>query len=206
MPSSSSPTINKTVTFAAAAPPPTNQNPVFFSSTNNTASSQPQPNSTISALVTSNGGTPFHTTNGVPSPPPTNPSSIQSLNFFTSTPAYGQSSPLVITAGELYDVQNALRLININSNAIPTIESIQYVSSKNGNDETVPDSLFDTLFTEGQVHQLAQSPISSYPKNYPVTSSADFNFGQPTTFYSPNKSSHPEDIINRFVSSPVLRI
>jgi hypothetical protein len=206
MPSSVSVTTNKTVTFATS-PRPT-QDSGSFSSTNNIASlqQQQQQNPTISTLVTSNGITPFYKTNGVPSPPIANPASMQSLNFFTSLPSYDQSLPIVITLEELSDIQNALRLLNINSNAIPTIESIQYVSTKHGSDEIVPDSLFDTLFTDNQVHKLAQSSSSSYPKNYPVTSSSHFNSRQPPTFYSSNKSSNPANSINHFVPSPVFHI
>jgi hypothetical protein len=206
VPSSSPGTTNKTVTFAA--PPLTTQNPVSFPSTSNTAPLQKQ-NPTLSTLVTSNGVTPFQTTNSVPSPPIANPATMQSLNFLNSLPLYGQSLPIVFTAAELSDVQNALRSLEINSNAIPTIESIQYVSTKNGSDEIVPYSLFGTSSTDNQKYQLAQPPLSSsssYLKNYPATSSSHFNSQQPPTFSSSNKSSHPDDFLNRFVPSSVLHI
>jgi hypothetical protein len=111
-----------------------------------------QNNPITSTLAASNVVAPFYVTNRASSPPVTNLAPIHSLNFLNSSSSYAGSSPIVITIEELSDIQNALRLLEVNPNAIPTVESSQYQPTTSGYDETVPYSTFGTLFTNNQAY------------------------------------------------------
>ncbi|CAF4642074.1 unnamed protein product [Rotaria sp. Silwood1] len=204
-PSSSFMTENKTVQFATS--PSTTENRMSSTYSTNTIPVQEKhtmaPKSSMSNVTTQYLAiktTPSSTTNSRLLEPlnSLHASSYSPTNYPSST----HSRVPLITLDELHDIQHALRLLEINPNAIPTIEtSQQHIATVYANDEKAPHLPVRSLFTNNANKQSIQQPSSSssYPRNEQSTFLSNTKSQQSPIASSSKNSSNPNDIFNRFI-------
>ncbi|CAM4908284.1 unnamed protein product [Rotaria socialis] len=146
----------------------TNKNPVLVNGKND-ATVAHQMNTMSSDLLRNKTALLLPVDNTVPSTAATTSSNIEWFKFPPDSRMGHESSINDLTPEEILEVQNVLRLLETNPNAIPTIQKPYKVQNFHANNVEVPDLQFSNLSTNNNINQLTQKllpPSSTHIQNY----------------------------------------
>ncbi|CAM4965281.1 unnamed protein product [Rotaria socialis] len=146
----------------------TNKNPVLVNGKND-ATVAHQMNTMSSDLLRNKTALLLPVDNTVPSTAATTSSNIEWFKFPPDSRMGHESSINDLTPEEILEVQNVLRLLETNPNAIPTIQKPYKVQNFHANNVEAPDLQFSNLSTNNNVNQLTQKllpPSSTHIQNY----------------------------------------
>ncbi|CAF2104460.1 unnamed protein product [Rotaria magnacalcarata] len=129
----------------------TNKNPVILSGKNDTAVAH-QMNTTSSDLLRNKTALPLPVDNTIPSTTATTSSNIEWFKFPPDSLMDHESSINNLTPEEILEVQNVLRLLETNPNAIPIIQKPYGVQNFHAKNVELPNLQFSNLSTNNTIN------------------------------------------------------